>query len=112
MSATPELLATLLDNVWHPYVFCDTDHVIRYMNRPAREKFAGRPAEIGRSIFDCHNDESNRLIVEITERFMAGGDEELITDNAQFKVWMHPVRDADGTLLGYYERYERPEDPR
>ena len=47
----------LLDSLKDPFVFCDTSHVIRYMNRAARERYAGKPAEIGRSIFDCHNEE-------------------------------------------------------
>ncbi len=38
----------------------------------------------------------------------AGEDERLITDNEKQRIFMRAVRDPNGTLLGYYERYEPP----
>ena len=101
-------LEDLLDSLKDPFVFCDTSHVIRYMNRAARERYAGKPAEIGRSIFDCHNDASNAQIIQIVTDFGHGGDEELITDDERHRIYLRAVRDTDGKLLGYYERYEPP----
>jgi len=98
----------LLDSLKDPFVFCDTSHVIRYMNRAAVERYAGKPAEIGRSIFDCHNDESNLQIAQVADTLALGEDEVLITDDERHRIYMRAVRDAEGTLLGYYERYEPP----
>jgi DUF438 domain-containing protein len=98
----------LLDSLKDPVCFCGTDHVIRYMNAAARQRYAGRPAAIGRSIFDCHNDESNARIVEVLEHFRAGGTEVLLRDDATTRTYMRAVRDADGELVGYYERYDPP----
>jgi len=99
-------LGQLLDSLKDPFVFCDTSHVIRYMNRAAIERYAGKPAEIGRSIFDCHNEESNLQIAQVADSLALGEDEVLITDDERHRVYMRAVRDAEGTLLGYYERYE------
>ncbi len=104
MDAT--LLAQILDSVDDHIVFCDADHVIRYMNAPARARYAGKPAEVGRSIFDCHTDESNAMIVEVSERLRAGEDEVCISESETSRAYMRAVRSADGAYLGYWERHE------
>ena len=104
-----ELHLALLDSLKQPFVFVDTGHVIRYMNRPAIERYRDRPAQVGRSIFDCHNEASNRKIVEVFGRLQQGLDEEIITDNQDHRVYMRAVRDRDGNLIGYYERFEPPQ---
>jgi len=106
MTLDATMLATLLDNLKDPFVFCDTGHVIRYMNAAAVARYAGRPAEVGRSIFDCHNDESNAEIVAACERFAMGETEVLLTETEERRVYMRAVRDSSGALLGYYERYD------
>jgi DUF438 domain-containing protein len=78
------------------------------MNRAARERYRGRPAEVGRSIFDCHNESSNRVIRDVFEHLKAGEEEQLITDDENHRVYMRAVRDKDGNLIGYYERFEPP----
>jgi DUF438 domain-containing protein len=105
-----EMMAAFLNSLKEPYVFVDTQHVIRYMNKAARQRYKGRPAEVGRSIFDCHNDNSNRIILDVFDRFRQGGEEELITDSEECRVFMRAVRDRDGNLIGYYERFEPPGD--
>ena len=103
-----DLMSAFLDSLKDPFVFVDTQHVIRYMNRVARERYKGRPAEVGRSIFACHNEDSNKTILEVFSRLKQGLDEEIITDNEGWRIFMRAVRDRDGNLLGYYERYEPP----
>jgi PAS domain-containing protein len=108
--AADALLGHLLDSLKDPFVFCDTDHVIRYWNARGAAAYAKRGADIGYSILDCHNETSCAQIIEIAERFSADPalDEVLITDSKRHRVWMRAVRDTDGTLLGYYERFEPP----
>ncbi len=35
-------------------------------------------------------------------------DERLITDDEKHRIFMRAVRNDDGDVLGYYERYEPP----
>jgi DUF438 domain-containing protein len=102
------LLAHILDSLPDPVVFCDTRHIIRYMNAPAVARYVGRPAAVGRSIFECHNDASNAEIARVLKLLADGVDEVLITDDEKHRAYMRAVRDAGGALLGYYERYEPP----
>lgn len=101
-----EIMGMLLDNWNDPVVFVDGEHVIRYMNRPAEERWG----EItGKSIFDCHNAASNDRIRKCFEQFQSGElDEIMISDSKRHRVYMRTVRDKDGKLQGYYERYEPP----
>jgi len=50
-----ELLKLLLDNWNESVVFVDTNHIIRYMNTPAKKHYAKWGEVLGKSIFDCHN---------------------------------------------------------
>lgn len=106
------LLSLLLDSWNKPVVFVDTDHVIRYMNRPARRTYAKWGDVIGKSIFHCHNELSRKKIQESYRNLESGKKEALITDSTKHRVYMRAVRDEDGTLVGYYERYELPRENR
>ena len=37
-----------------------------------------------------------------------GLEERLITDSEKYRIYMLAVRDENGQLIGYYERYEPP----
>ena len=93
------LVAALLDSMKDPVLFADTDHVIRYMNKAAIAHYEEGVALIGRSLLDCHNENSQRLIVEILAAMRTGEDECLITDNEQHRIFMRAVRDNNGKLL-------------
>jgi hypothetical protein len=106
LSDTGVRLDYMLDSLKDAFVFCDLDHVIRYMNKAAIARYAGRPAAVGRSIFDCHDAESNAMIVSIVERFLAGEDEVFLSERKGERIFMRAVRDEVAALVGYYERYE------
>ena len=102
------LLTAILDN-WHkPIVFVDTNHIIQYMNVPAQRHYAKWGTVIGKSIFDCHNDDSRRIIQDVYRQLEEGVEEVLIANNEKHRVYMRGIRDNHGTLLGYMERYEPP----
>ena len=101
-------LTALLDSLKDPFLFADTGHVIRYMNKSAIAHYKEGAALLGRSLLDCHNADSRKQIIEILAAFEAGEDERLITDNEKHRIFMRAVRDGAGRLLGYYERYEPP----
>jgi len=108
------LMAALRDSIKDPVLFADTQHVIRYMNKAAITDFDDGAALLGRSLLDYHNEDSRRKIIEISAAMEAGEDERLINENDKQRIYMRAVRDADGKLLGYYERYEpvaKPSSP-
>lgn len=101
------LLRAVLDSLDTPILVADTEHIIRYMNRAAAAHYPGGESLLGRSLLDCHNPRSQEIIREVLEDLRAGTEERLISENEQRRVYMRAVRDPDGHLLGYYERYER-----
>jgi len=106
----------ILDTINHPIVFVDTDHVIRYLNKPAMKRYyevRGYSDLIGKSLFDCHNEDSRKHIIALYERLQAG-ENEIFLKIGKFnkfneKITVIAVRDKDGALLGYYERFEKNE---
>ncbi len=102
------LMAAILDSLKDPLLFADTDHVTRYMNRAAVEYYDEGQELIGRSLLECHNERSQQMMVDILAAMHAGEEERLITDDEEHRIYMRAVRDQDGRVLGYYERYEPP----
>jgi hypothetical protein len=101
-------LAAILDSLQEPILVADTDHVTRYMNQAAVEHYEGGESLIDRSLLDCHNKESQQMMVEILVAMQSEDlDERLITDTEDERIFMRAVRDATGMVLGYYERYEK-----
>jgi hypothetical protein len=48
------------------------------------------------------------MIREMFARFQNGEDDILFVDNEKHRIYMRAVRDKQGKLLGYYERFEPP----
>lgn len=101
------LLTAILDSLQEPILFADTHHIIRYMNKAAIACYKGGESLIGQSLLDCHNEQSCQTIQEVLGALQAGEEERLISANPERRVYMRAVRNADGQVLGYYERYER-----
>jgi DUF438 domain-containing protein len=104
------LMAAIADSLTTPITFADTGHVIRYMNKAAIEQYAkrGGAALVGTSVLNCHNEQSQATILAIFEEMRSGLDERLISDTPTRRIYMRAVRDSDGRLVGYYERFEYP----
>lgn len=102
------LMAAILDSLKDPLLFADTDHVTRYMNRAAVDYYDEGQELIGRSLLECHNERSQQMMVDILAAMHVGEEERLITDDEEHRIYMRAVRDQDGRVLGYYERYEPP----
>ena len=102
-------MAAILDSLTSPILFADTQHMTHYMNKAAIAFYTGGASLIGCSLLDCHNEQSQQMMKEILAAMQAGElDEQLISDNEKRRVYMQAVRDGDGRVLGYYERYEPP----
>lgn len=101
-------MAALLDSLKAPLLLADTHHITRYMNKAAIAYYEEGEALLGRSLLDCHNERSQQMMVEILAEMHQGLEERLITDNEKHRIYMRAVRDPQGRVLGYYERYEPP----
>jgi DUF438 domain-containing protein len=100
----------LLDTISSPIVFVDNDHVIRYLNKAAKVRYyekRGYSDLIGKSLFECHNAESEKMTKQIYDTLLSGENEVFLkmSDDNQ-KVTVIAVRDPAGKLIGYYERFE------
>ena len=104
------LIFALLESLKEPVVFADTDHTILYMNKAAIERYSDRGGAglVGRSLLECHNEQSQQMILEVLTAMKDGEEERLITDNEKQRAYMRAVRSPNGQLLGYYERFEPP----
>ena len=99
----------ILDSLTEPVLMADTEHIMVYMNKAAEAQFKDRGGRelLGRSIFDCHNDNSNNMIKEVFRKMQHEGlDEQMTFDGEKKRIFMRAVRDETGELIGYYERYE------
>ena len=95
----------------YPIVFVDTSHTIRYLNRAARFHYCeerGHCDLIGRSLFDCHFQPASRSKMEQLLEFFKKDCKEtfLAVTDRNLRVYVSPVRDESGSLIGYYERFE------
>lgn len=93
-------------------VICNLKHEIIYMNPTAVCRYAkwGGSQLIGKSLLNCHNERSRELIQKVIGWFAESKENNIIYtahNEAENKdVYMVALRDADGTLIGYYEKHE------
>ena len=104
------MLELILDSLPYPVVFVDTGHVIRYLNRAARYHYyceRGYDDLVGKSLFACHGEQSRKKIEQMVEKLKDHAGEMLVKVNARNqRLYLNPVRDEKGQLVGYFERFE------
>ncbi len=100
------LPAQVLDSLTDPVLVADTEHTVVYMNSAAVDHYTGGEALMGTSLLDCHNEHSQKMMIEVLAALRAGEEERLISDDEKRRIYMRAVRDEAGELVGYYERYE------
>lgn len=96
----------LLNSFKNPVLVADTEHVVRFANCAAKSFYPDGDKLLGRSLFDCHNQQSQRQMTDILQQMQQGLEETLITDNDKRRIYMRAVRNSAGQLIGYYERFE------
>ena len=104
-------MSFILDSLKNPVLYTDTNHIVRYMNKAAIENYDDGEKLLGTNLLDCHNEKSQKMMLEIFAAMRTGLEEQIITDDEKHKIYMRAVRDREGTLIGYYERYEPPSKP-
>lgn len=103
---------SIVDSDPAPIVICETDHTIVYLNPSAAERYAsmGGMQLIGRSILECHNNESKERIRDIVNWFERGSDNNRVFlahyEDENKDTYMTALRDDNGRLIGYYEKHE------
>lgn len=109
MEITMEVLYGILDAYAYEIVFVDRNHIVRYMNKTAKQRYKER-VKIGNSLFCCHNENSRVIIEEFLKRADAGENEmfELLNGKTGEREFFVPVRNANGEVIGYFERHEIP----
>lgn len=101
-----KMFEMLLESLKDPFVFVDKEHIIRFANSKGKKHYAKFGDFVGKSIFDCHNEQSSKAIRNIFEKLSAGKEEVLFENKNGRRLYMRGVFNEDGTLEGYYERYE------
>lgn len=108
-AAGAEVLGAILDGLDGSIVYVDSAHIVRYLNRRARERYGrrGLTALEGRSVFEFHKPESCDKIRLLFDR-MAAGEDRIVTRDAPSpeRITVVAVRDAGGSLAGYFELIE------
>ena len=91
-------------------VICNLRHEMIYLNPAARNNYAKHGELVGKSIFDCHNPESNEKIRAVVEWFAKSPENNFVftfhNDKTNKDVYMVALRDENGALIGYYEKHE------
>lgn len=103
---------SIIDQDREHVVICDLEHTILYMNPSAIRDYAkyGGASLLGRSVMACHNPKSREIIQQVVDWFAADKSHNLVytyhDDKHNRDVYMVALRDADGTLIGYYEKHD------
>ena len=106
MDITYEVLEAILDAYAYEIVFVDRHHIVRYMNKTAKQRYGDR-VQIGQSLFHCHNENSRQKIEAFLQRADQGEDEmfETLNQKTGEREFFVPVR-VKGQVVGYFERHE------
>ena len=107
MNIDEKTLRAILDAYPYEIVYVDRTHTVRYLNKAAKERY-GDIVKVGASLFNCHNEISKVKIEAFLERADAGENEmfEILNGTTGEREFFVPVRDAEGTVIGYFERHE------
>ena len=100
------LPAQILNSLVDPVLVADTEHTVVYMNSAAVDHYTGGDSLMGTSLLDCHNEDSQKMMIKVLAALRAGKEERLISDSEKRRIYMRAVRDEAGEIVGYYERYE------
>lgn len=103
-----QLFRSILEQDKAPVVVCDTDSTVVYMN-PSAIAYYGTDLT-GKSVKSCHPAAANEKIDRVLAWFKKSRDNNIVytyRNNEKNKdVYMVALRDAEGVLIGYYEKHE------
>jgi len=99
---------SLLNSIKDPILVADTNHIVQYINKAAIAHYSEGDKLLKTNLLKCHNEVSQKIMIDILAEMQNGLEEKLITDNEKYRIFMRAVRNDNGKLIGYFERYEPP----
>ena len=109
-----EFFKGIIDGNDKQIVICNLNHEIIYMNPIAVKQYEkrGGTALIGRSLLECHSERSREIIKRNIEIMKNDKTVNKIFETHSSKpdtnddVYFVGIRDEQGNLIGYYEKFE------
>lgn len=107
-----QFFKAVLDEDKAPVVICDLEHTIIYMNPSAIERYSGYGGAslLGKSLLNCHNENSCEMINKVLDWFKASYENNRVytyfNEKENKDVYMIALRGEDKELIGYYEKHE------
>ena len=103
-----EYLMDLLNSIDEEIVLVDTNHKIVFLNIAAKKNYKERFGENleGKSILNCHNENSKKIILDVFEKLKQGENKVEIEGTPTKRSFVLAVRDSLGKLVGYFEKFE------
>ena len=103
-----QLFKSILEQDKAPIVVCNMDSTVVYMNPSAIARY--KSDLTGKSIKICHPAAANEKIDQVLAWFAKSRANNIVytfrNDEENKDVYMVALRDADGALIGYYEKHE------
>ncbi len=83
---------SVLDSIKDPILVADTNHIVIYMNDAATNHYSEGVNLMRSDLLECHNEVSQKMMIDILAKMQNGLEEELITDNEKHRIFMRSVR--------------------
>ena len=103
-----QLFKSILEQDKAPVVVCDMQSTVLYMNPAAIARY--HVDLTGRSVKSCHPAAANEKIDRVLAWFGESPKNNIVytfrNDQENKDVYMVALRDAEGKLIGYYEKHE------
>ena len=103
-----QLFKSILEQDKAPVVVCDMQSTVLYMNPAALARY--HVDLTGRSVKSCHPAAANEKIDRVLAWFGESPENNIVytfrNDQENKDVYMVALRDAEGKLIGYYEKHE------
>ena len=102
---------SIVDQDRSSVVICNLKHEIIHMNPAAVNNYEKRGGDklIGKSLLECHNQESREKIQQVVDWFATDESHNIVytyyNEKQNKDVYMVALRD-EGKLIGYYEKHE------
>lgn len=107
-----EYFKSVIENDKAPVVICDLNDIILYMNPSAEKRYEKRGGAnlLGKSLLNCHNEQSNEIIKKVKSWFNEDKNNNILyaynlTDINE-DVYIVALRNDKRELIGYYEKHE------
>ena len=106
-----EVYKSVLEADTSAIVICDLDHKIIYMNPVAVKRYEkwGGANLLGKSLLNCHNEESRITINKVLDYFKTSIDHNIVytfyNEKENKDVYMVALRNDAGELIAYYEKH-------